>query len=690
MTSKNAFLFEIGTEELPPKSLEKLANSLKLNVAERLTKAGLEFAKIDSFATPRRLAILIKDLIAEQPKQTIERRGPAVSAAFDQHGKPTPAAIGFAKSCNISLDKVEHLQNDKGTFLYYQHQQPGMQTTDLMPEIITQALKKLPIPKLMRWNIAEFEFIRPVHWAVMLFGDQTISANILGVAATNQTYGHRFHHPQAIVLQHAGEYEDVLAQKGYVIADFKKRYNIIGQQINTVADKLGKPIIDSELLTEVTGLVEWPVAVLCEFPQRFIELPKEVLISPMQKHLRCFPIKKSTSDELLPYFIAVSNIKSKQPEKVKNGYERVINARFSDAKFFYQQDLVNPLADYVEKLKTVTFQIKLGSIYDKVERIIKLAEQIAQQIGVDPNSAKRSAYLAKADLVTNMVGEFPELQGIMGYYYAKHQHERDEITIAIKEQYSYPENFNSIPLGIADRLDTLIGIFAINQPPTGDKDPFGLRRAALSILRIIIGHQLPLDLQELITSALQNYNRAKSKDWNPDTKLILDFLFDRLYYEYLPQGNEPDVLNAILACRPTKPFDFAKRVTAVKEFKKLSEAESLIAANKRVSNILEKSGSQITSLILEPELLQEPFEQELAKQLEIKENIFNKFYLQQKYTEALKELVDLKTPIDNFFDKVMVMVDNEKIRNNRLALLAKIRATFIKVADVSLIQKGEI
>jgi glycyl-tRNA synthetase beta chain len=448
----------------------------------------------------------------------------------------------------------------------------------------------------------------------------------------------------------------------------------------------------------------------------------------MQKHLRCFPVKKLTVGSLLPYFIVISNIESKQPEKVKHGYERVINARFADAKFFYHQDLAKPLTSYVEKLKTVTFQIKLGSIYEKIERITKLAENIAVEIDVDINTAERSAYLAKADLMTNMVGEFPELQGIMGYYYAEHQHESEAVAYAIKEQYHYPENRKSIPLGIADRLDTLVGIFAINQPPTGDKDPFGLRRAALGILRIIIGHQLPLDLQELIIKALHNYNRQPDKDWNPDSKIILDFIFDRLYYEYLTQDNEPDVLKAILACRPTKPFDFAKRVFAVKEFKKLIEAEALIAAHKRVNNILEKSGISSTAFTLKSipkafqdmarrkrkraaehtktyvsselslqqshslkgegyNLLTEPLELTLAEQLMAKEKVFTKFYAQQKYTEALKELADLKTPIDNFFDKVMVMIEDEKVRNNRLALLNQIRNLFTKIADISLLQK---
>lgn len=686
MSAKKDFLFEIGTEELPPCALENLSSALASNATTRLTKAGLTFSKSESFATPRRLALLIRDLPTEQPQQTIERRGPAISAAFDQDGKPTAAALGFAKSCNISLEKAERLETDKGVFLYYKQILPGAKTIGLLPEIIAQTLNNLPIPKLMRWHNGEFAFIRPVHWVVMLFGEQVVPANIFGINAGNKTYGHRFHHPESIGLNNATNYAKILEQAGMVIADFGKRRQLIMSEITKAADPVGKVIADESLLSEVTGLIEWPTAVLCEFPKRFIELPKEAIVSPLQKHMRCFPVKKKDSEDLTPYFVAVSNIVSKNPSKVRSGYEKVINARLSDAQFFYYKDLSQPLTDYVEKLKTVIFQIKLGSVHDKVTRITNLAEKIAQEIGVDIELAKQSAYLAKADLMTDMVGEFPELQGIMGYYYAKHQNELDEVALAIKEQYSHPQHLTSVPLNIADRLDTLVGIFAINQPPTGDKDPFGLRRAALGILRCIISYQLPLNLETLIAAALASYNRQPGKDWNADTQiLVMDFLFDRLYYEYLSQGNEPDVLKAILACKPAKPFDFDLRVAAVKEFKQLPEANALIAANKRVSNILEK-GKIVTTPKFNPAYLVESLEKELNDQLTAKEIGFNKLYDQKNYAEALKCLAELKTPIDNFFDKIMVMVDDENVRNNRLALLSRIRVLFSQIADISLLQ----
>jgi glycyl-tRNA synthetase beta chain len=715
----NDLLVEIGTEELPPKSLSELVEAFAQGIEKGLQKAKLSFAKIEEYATPRRLAVLVTDLVSKQQDQIIERRGPAWQNAFDNKGKPTKATLGFAKSCGAEIKDLKKLETEKGAWVFYKQRQPGVAAVKLIPEIVTQALKTLPIPRMMRWGAGDVEFVRPVHWVVMMYGKKVINANIFGIKTGQETHGHRFHYPHNMLITKPKDYESLLEKKGFVIADFVKRKNIIYKQIKKTR---ATAIINDELLSEVAGLVEWPVALLGNFKKDFLRLPKEVLISALQKHQKYFPVNNK-QNKLLPQFIAISNIKSKKPKQVIEGNERVINARLTDAEFFYHADVKKPLENNLEKLKGLVFQDKLGSMYDKTLRVTKLAEYIAKQINADMKQTKHAAKLSKADLITEMVGEFPDLQGIMGSYYSG--------IIALKEQYLPRFSGDTLPatkigqaLSIADRIDTLVGIFAINQAPTGDKDPFGLRRAALGILRIIIEKKLNLDLLVLINKALQNYgfekdskgllqsdhlshprengdpkkhyksmdsrlrgndDQRENSDCNSPSKSILDFLFERLRFWYLEKGVSSHVFAAVLARFPTSPLDFDRRVQAVIEYQKLKAAKSLAIANKRVSNILKKT--RVVSNKIKVDLLIEKEEQELVKQIAEQEKIIQPFYNEKNYSKILKTLAKLKKPVDDFFDKVMVMTEDEKLKNNRLALLNKLRNLFLHVADISLLQE---
>jgi len=677
------FLVEIGCEELPPNSLLQLANAFAQGLKAGLKTATLQHGEIQTYATPRRLAVLIKALINKQPDQVIERRGPAWDAAFDETGKPTKSTIGFAKSCGVQVGELEKIENPKGSWLFYKQKKFGAKTTEVISDIVTKALKTLPIPRAMRWNNNDFAFVRPMHWLLMLYGNKIINCKIFGIKSSKETYGHRFHYPKKIIINSPKEYSSALNNPGFVIADFAKRKSIIHKQIEKISKPYGKALIEKLLLNEVTGLVEWPVALLGTFKAHFLKLPKEVLILSMQKQQKCFPVVDQ-KNKLLPYFITICNIKSKKPKQVIKGYERVINARLTDAEFFYHKDLKQPLENNIEKLKNIVFQTKLGSLYDKTLRLEKLSAYIATQINIDPKPAKHAAKLAKTDLVTEMVKEFPELQGIMGSYYAK--------LGDLKEQYmprfagdKLPQSKVGQVLAIADRIDTIVGIFAINQIPTGDKDPYGLRRAALGILRIIIEKKLNLDLKNLLAQAIRNYK------FKIDQKPILDFLFERLHFWYLEKGVSPHVFAAVLARFPTEPLDFARRVQAVTKFQKLPEAEFLAIANKRVSNIIKKARAtgqmkKVGATSRSPLLLIERAEQELMQKISAQEKLVIPLYEQRQYTRALTILAKLKNPIDKFFDTVMVMTDDEKLRNNRLALLNRLRNLFLYVADISLLQ----
>lgn len=690
MNTKRDLLIEIGTEELPPKALLKLSTAFSMGITEGLKNAELHFDAFESFASPRRLAVLVKQLDAAQSDKIVERRGPALTAAFDEDGNPTKATEGFSRSCGISADQLEKLETNKGAWLVYRSTQQGQPTADLIPGILKTALDKLPIPKRMRWGNLDAEFVRPVHWIVLLFGDEVIEAEVLSVTSGRDTYGHRFHHPAPIFIGEPAAYAPILETTGRVIAEFDKRREAIRAQVMMTAEEAGgDAVIDDDLLDEVTGLVEWPLAVIGSFEQRFLEVPPECLISAMKGHQKYFHMVDADG-KLMPNFITVSNIESRKPEFVRKGNERVIRPRLSDADFFWNQDRKHRLEERLESLKSVVFQQKLGTIYDKSQRVGEISRVIATVIGSDPELASRAALLAKCDLMTAMVGEFPELQGIMGRYYAHHDGEADEVAAALDEQYmprfagdTLPHGKTGQAVAVADKLDTLIGIFGIGQVPSGDKDPFALRRAALGALRIIIEQKLDLDLLEILQQAAQ----ANAGLFNNSqvTEQVFDFMMSRLKAYYHDACIAPDTFEAVLAQRPTRPLDFDSRLKAVTAFRQLAEAESLAAANKRISNILKKTDETIPAQI-DTTLLQEAAEQSLHQQVEAIAITVTPLFASRDYESALKQLAGLREVVDSFFDTVMVMADDAAIRSNRLALLNRLRNLFLEVADLSQLQ----
>ncbi len=686
----DTLLFEIGTEELPSKSLLPLSSALKNNVEDSLKKAGLNFTDIKAFATPRRIALMVKDLEAKQPTQNIERKGPALQAAFDNDGNPTKACEGFAKSCGCSVKELEKVETDKGTWLMHRSEQAGKTLNELLPDILQQAIKQLPIAKRMRWGNGNAEFVRPVHWILLMHGKTVIDTEILGLSSSNITYGHRFHAPDAIKLKKADDYEDTLF-KAHVIADFDMRKQHIQTLSQRAVKKVqGQIIIEPALLEEVTGIVEWPAPLLVPFDARFLQVPKEALIAVMRDHQKCFYIE-DTQGELLPYFITVSNLEIKDPSLIIQGNQKVMTARFSDAEFFYNIDQKHSLESRIDGLKHVIFQAKLGTLHDKAQRISALAKTVAQEIKGDAQSAERAGLLAKTDLMTDMVGEFPELQGIMGRYYALNDNENETIAHAIGQHYqprfsgdALPETKEALSVAIADRMDTLVGIFGINQAPTGDKDPFALRRAALGILRMMLEKQLDLDLKRLLQQAKEAY------DITLENQNVLqdcyDFIIERLKAWYLERNVKADVFAAVVAKQPARPLDFHQRMEAVIAFREIPAAKSLAAANKRVSNILSKQGTVKLPDKLQDNLLQETAEINLAKAIAQQSQQVMPLLQAGKYNEALTQLAELREPVDQFFDDVMVMVDDEALRNNRLVLLKQLRGLFLEAADISLLQ----
>lgn len=693
MTNKiNAadLLIELGTEELPPKALLKLSNAFGKGVEDGLKEANIAFEKIELYSAPRRLAIIIKALADAQPDQDVEKRGPAVQAAFDEAGCPSKAAEGFARGCGVKVDELETMETDKGAWLVFRKMQKGLPTSELLGDIISQSLKRLPIPKRMRWGASDVEFVRPVHWLVVLHGDDVVDVNVLGQQAGNKTFGHRFHHPDAIQLKNAGEYVAALKDKGHVLVDPAERQAIIKQQTIKAADAMGGfALIDDDLLNEVTCLVEWPVAVAGDFDPQFLEVPAEALISSMQDHQKYFPVIDG-KEELLPHFITISNIDSKDMSQVKAGNERVISPRLSDAVFFWTQDRKKKLEDRIVSLETVVFQKKLGTLAEKSKRVAVIAKAIAEKLGADVKNAERAALLSKCDLMTEMVYEFTDLQGVMGRYYAKLDGEHDDVAAALDEQYMPRFAGDELPLSvtgqivsISDKLDTVLGIFAIGQKPTGEKDPFALRRATLGILRIMIEKDLDLDLQDLLeiaAAALSNKTDAKAAIDD-----VLKFMLDRLRAFFADKNISADIFDAVLACRPTRPVDFSRRIMAVDAFKSLPEAESLAAANKRISNILKKVEGKISTDINET-LLQEASEKALFKEVAALSDDVNALFNDGDYQSALKKLSALKEPVDQFFDGVMVMADDEALKNNRIALLKQISDLFLQAADLAKLQ----
>ncbi len=690
MSARRDLLVEIGTEELPPTALKRLSEAFRDRLAEALQAAQLDWLEIHAYATPRRLAVVCKDLLTKQPDRLVERRGPALRAAFDEAGRPTRAAEGFARSCGVAVTELERMETDKGAWLVYRKVEPGRATAELLPELVEQALAALPIPKRMRWGASEASFVRPVHWVVLMLGETVVPATLFGLESDRHSRGHRFHHPEAIALPRAGDYAPLLETEGRVLADFEARRTAIRAQVEAAAAQLGgEALVDPALLDEVTGLVEWPVALTGGFDPRFLRLPQEVLVATMQGHQKYFPVRDAEG-RLLPHFVTVANIDSRDPARVREGNERVIRPRLTDAEFFWQQDTRRPLGERLQALRHIVFQQRLGSLYDKVRRITAIARGMAAEMGVDEAQAERAAQLCKCDLVTEMVGEFPELQGTMGRYYALESGEAPAVAEAIGEHYRprhAEDDTAATPLGqilaIADKLDTLAGLFAAGAPPKGDRDPFGLRRAALGALRTYIERGLEGDLMaHLRLACAQLEGTLEVPETLPER--LYDFMMERLRAYYLEQGVRHDSFEAVLARRPGRPYDFHRRLQAVEAFRGLPEAASLAAANKRIGNILRQAQERGEAIAeVDPTAFVEDAERALFEALSALEADVHQRVRAGDYETALTRLATLRAPVDRFFDEVMVMAEDAALRRNRLALLARLQALFLSIADVS-------
>ena len=688
MTTQN-FLVEIGTEELPPKALKTLATSFADNVEAELNQAGLTFDKIEWFAAPRRLAVKVLNLATQQPSKEIEKRGPAVSAAFDAEGKPTKAAEGWARGCGITVDQAERIATDKGEWLVHRAKIEGQPTKNLLNDIVANALAKLPIPKPMRWADKTVQFIRPVHTVTMLLGDELIEGEILGVASARTIRGHRFLGEKEFEIQHADQYPQLLREKGSVVADFNERKAEILAKSQAKATALGGVAdIEESLLEEVTSLVEYPNVLAAKFEERFLAVPAEALVYTMKGDQKYFPIYDKEG-KLLPHFIFVSNINPEDPTAIIEGNEKVVRPRLTDAEFFFKTDLKQKLVDRLPRLETVLFQQQLGTLKDKTDRIEQLAGEIAKQIGADEAKAKRAGLLSKCDLMTNMVFEFTDTQGVMGMHYARHDGEDEEVAVALNEQYmprfagdELPESLVASAVALADKFDTLTGIFGIGQAPKGSADPFALRRAALGALRIIVEKNLPLDLEDLVKKSAALFgDKLTNQNVVAD---VVDFMLGRFRAWYQDEGIAVDVIQAVLARRPTRPADFDARVRAVSHFRTLDSAEALAAANKRVSNILAKADAAIGEINLTACV--EPAEKALAEAVLALRTEVQPLIAKGDYTAVLDKLANLRAPVDNFFDNVMVNAEDPALRQNRLAILNTLQGLFLQVADISVLQ----
>jgi len=684
--SARDFLFELGTEELPPLALPELERALKEGLRSGLESAGLGHGDIVSYAAPRRLAVLVHALVDTQPEQQIKRRGPPVSAAFDKSGAPTRAATAFAETCGVTLEQLGRVTEGKGEFLYFEGSKPGAATTTLLPAIVQAALDALPIPKRMRWGTSEAEFVRPVHWIVMRFGHETLPVRLLDTEAGATTRGHRFHAPQELAFSSPADYADTLRSKGFVLASFAERRERIRDQVLVCAKNLGgKAVLDDALLDEVTALVEWPVAIEGRFDERFLALPREVLISTLQEHQRYFAVE-NTKGELTNHFITVSNIEGRDPSRVRAGNERVVRPRLADAAFFHEQDRRNPLHAWRQGLDSVTFQAKLGSIGDKLRRVVALTREIAPLVGADVALAARAAELSKCDLLSAMVGEFPELQGVMGAYYAAADGEDPRVAAAIRDHYlprgagdALPADPVGVAVALADKLDTLAGIFGIGQKPSGTKDPFALRRAAIGVFRIVLERQIDLDLSEIVGKAV-SAQPVKTQDTSGE---VLAYLQERMRSYYLEVGYPAESFEAVLATGTTRALDFDQRMRALAKFRERPEAESLAAANKRIANILRKSSAGEVAQHIEVSMLSVEAEKTLHGALEAVSAAVTADIAARRYDEALAKLASLRPSIDAFFNDVMVNDPDAGLRANRLALVSRVRNLFAGVADFS-------
>lgn len=688
MTTQN-FLVEIGTEELPPKALKTLATSFADNVEAELNQAGLSFDKIEWFAAPRRLAVKVLNLATQQPSKEIEKRGPAVSAAFDAEGKPTKAAEGWARGCGITVEQAERIATDKGEWLVHRAKIEGQPTKNLLNDIVANALAKLPIPKPMRWADKTVQFIRPVHTVTMLLGDELIEGEILGIASARTIRGHRFLGEKEFEIQHADQYPQLLREKGSVVADFNERKAEILAKSQAKATALGGVAdIEESLLEEVTSLVEYPNVLAAKFEERFLAVPAEALVYTMKGDQKYFPIYDKEG-KLLPHFIFVSNINPEDPTAIIEGNEKVVRPRLTDAEFFFKTDLKQKLVDRLPRLETVLFQQQLGTLKDKTDRIEQLAGEIAKQIGADEAKAKRAGLLSKCDLMTNMVFEFTDTQGVMGMHYARHDGEDEEVAVALNEQYmprfagdELPKSLVASAVALADKFDTLTGIFGIGQAPKGSADPFALRRAALGALRIIVEKNLSLDLEDLVKKSAALFgDKLTNQNVVAD---VVDFMLGRFRAWYQDEGIAVDVIQAVLARRPTRPADFDARVRAVSHFRTLDSAEALAAANKRVSNILAKADAAIGEINLTACV--EPAEKALAEAVLALRTEVQPLIAKGDYTAVLDKLANLRVPVDSFFDNVMVNAEDPALRQNRLAILHTLQGLFLQVADISVLQ----
>lgn len=701
-----SLLIELLTEELPPKALARLMEAFSRNIFEGLKEKNFLAvgAEPRSYATPRRLAVVISSMLDKQPDRLVERKGPAVATGLDASGKPTPALLGFAKSCGVDAAKLERRSGDKGEYFVFCSKQKGEWLKQHLAAIVEAALKKLPVPKIMRWGSGEAQFVRPVHGVILLHGKKVVPGTVLGLKSGNKTRGHRFLSKGPITIGQAKDYEKILKQQGKVFVSFEARREAIARMLGAEAKKiapgtdwnLGKT---TELIDEVTSLVEYPVVLTGGFDKAFLDVPMECLIISMQQHQKYFPLA-SGEGKLLPRFLFVSNMKAANPQEIVHGNERVLRARLSDAKFFYDQDRKTRLADRLPRLANVVYHNELGSQLDRVQRLEKLSGKIAQLLKADRPHAERAAQLCKADLLTEMVGEFPELQGIMGRYYARHDHEASAVADAIEQHYwpctsggELPRSPVAVCVALADKLHILVGIFGIGLVPTGEKDPFGLRRAALGVVRILVEKSLPLDIHELLDFANKQYPPGVLKGQHflghPNSKEVVgtvhQFMLERLKPYLKDRGFEPDEIDAVVSLNPTRIDQVLPRMKAIKEFRALPEAQALAAANKRIRNILRQAGGT-PALEIDAGRLTEPAERQLAEAVQAMQGQVAPLLKSGNYTEALKRLAGLRPAVDEFFDKVMVMVDDVAVRNNRLALLNRLSNLFLNVADVSRLQ----
>ena len=690
MSAKD-FLVEIGTEELPPKALHGLMTAFGAEFETALDEARLEHGDVHVYASPRRLAVLVESLAERQPDRAVSQKGPPTSIAFDDDGNPKPPATAFAKKCGVDVSDLGRSKTDKGEWLSFEATEEGQAFADLAADLVTGALDKLPIPRRMRWGDGDSEFVRPVHWVMMLHGNAVIDADVLGIKAGNQTRGHRFHTSGPIRIDEPGEYLAKLETEGYVVADFARRRELVIDGVNAQASEAGGAIVDGEsLYDEVTALVEWPVAMLGNFDEPYLALPREAVISTLTGHQRYFPVA-GDDGELLPCFVTVANLESQSPDKVRDGNERVIRPRLADATFFWDADRRTTLAARGDSLREVVYQRGLGSLHDKASRTMAIATAMAGMLDADAASVERAAMLSKCDLLTGMVGEFPDLQGTMGRYYALSDGEPEAVANAIGEHYLPRFAGDKLPasdagriLAVADRLDTLAGVFSIGKKPSGNRDPFGLRRAALGVARILVESELDVDLDALIATAAnaQPAGKLNGEELAAEVRAFID---DRLrsYFSGRDASLATETFDAVLESAPSSLVDFDARLTAVQAFTELDAAESLAAANKRIDNILRKSADEVGDAAVAEKRLDEDAEKALFAALETARETVRPLIDERRYQPALEALAELRGPVDGFFDDVMVMAEDKATRQNRLALLRDVRALFLEIADIS-------